>query len=44
MMPLEYYQEINSDRPAAKTKERFEQVMVDKIYTAQYGNRAMEVY
>jgi hypothetical protein len=44
MMPLEYYQEINSDHPAAKIKERFEQVMVDKIYTAQYGNRAMKVY
>jgi hypothetical protein len=44
MMPLEYYQEVKSGHPAAKIKERFEQVMVNTIYTRQYGARAMEVY
>lgn len=47
MMPLEYYEEINSDHltaEGAKIKERFEQVMVDKIYASRYGARAMEVY
>lgn len=47
MMPLEYYEEINSDHltaEGAKIKERFEQVMVDKIYAFRYGARAMEVY
>ncbi|CAD0086331.1 unnamed protein product [Aureobasidium vineae] len=47
MMPLEYYKEINPDHltvEGAKIKERFEQVIVDKIYTPRYGARAMEFY
>lgn len=47
MMPLEYYKEINPDHLTAeggRIKERFEQVMVYKIYASRYGARAMEVY
>ncbi|KEQ72645.1 hypothetical protein M436DRAFT_73581 [Aureobasidium namibiae CBS 147.97] len=44
MIPLEYYQEASSDPLTARIKERFEQVMLEKIYTPQYGSRAMEVY
>ncbi|CAD0109645.1 unnamed protein product [Aureobasidium uvarum] len=47
MMPLEYYKETNTDHltlEGAKIKERFEQVMVDKIYSPRHGARAMEIY
>ncbi|KAH0045508.1 hypothetical protein KCU78_g209, partial [Aureobasidium melanogenum] len=47
MMPLEYYKEVNPDHLTAedaKIKERFEEVMADKIYSLRYGARAMEVY
>jgi hypothetical protein len=44
MIPLEYYQEMNSDPITAKIKERFEEVMVEKIYSPRYGAKAMEVY
>jgi hypothetical protein len=44
MMPLEYYEKIHSDHPNAKIKARFEQVIVDKLYTPQHGARAMDVY
>ena len=44
MIPLQFYQEASSNPLTAKIKERFEQVMLEKIYTPQYGARAMEVY
>ncbi|KAH0371543.1 hypothetical protein KCU65_g1741, partial [Aureobasidium melanogenum] len=47
MMPLEYYEEVNPDHLTAedaKIKERFEEVMADKIYSPRYGAKAMEVY
>jgi hypothetical protein len=44
MIPLEYYQDMNTDPTTAKIKERFGQVMAEKIYTPRYGARAMEVY
>lgn len=44
MIPLEYYQDASSDPLTAQIKERFEQVMVRKIYTPRYGSRATEVY
>lgn len=44
MIPLEYYQEMNSDPITARIKERFEQVMVENIYTPRYGAKATEVY
>ncbi|KAI4852406.1 hypothetical protein E4T44_01511 [Aureobasidium sp. EXF-8845] len=44
MLPLEYYQKTNSDPLTARIKERFEQVLVERIYTPRYGARAMEVH
>ncbi|KAI5203895.1 hypothetical protein E4T39_03959 [Aureobasidium subglaciale] len=46
MLPLEFYKEINADHLTAedvKIKERFEQVLVEKLYQ-RYGSKALEAY
>lgn len=44
MIPLGFYQEASFNPLTAKIKERFERVMVERLYTPRYGSRAMEVY
>lgn len=44
MIPLEYYQKAGSNPLTAKIKERFERVMVERLYTPRYGSRAMDIY
>lgn len=43
-MPLEYYTEINEDHltvEGAKVRQRFEEVLVEKLYKPQYGEKAL---